>query len=147
MVILICALAVFIIYKLIIKCHELEKDVYKLNEIAADEEYWIARNGRSDFLESYFKERNITRIAVYGAGYLGRALITALENSECVRFEYIIDRNKIQSNMPVYTIEEELPCVDMVIVTPIMEYKNIKNMLQCKGMKNIVSIESLIWEN
>lgn len=85
-------------------------------------------------------------VAIYGAGNHGRLLYEDIKNSE-VEVRYFIDKNK--NSMPecgltVYTMDEELPEVDVIIITPYLEQQTIVQELKQKGDYTLLPLDRLI---
>lgn len=114
---------------------------------------WIANNNRQVSNEAILKQLNISSIAVYGNGEMGNRLIESLKNTS-VSIECIIEKkaNDIEidgmEGIKVIGVEELDHTIhpDAVIVTPIFDYDNIKEILQKKlpGVK-IISIEEFVY--
>ena len=89
-------------------------------------------------------------IAVYGLGELGKRLIEqfALEDR---KVEYAIDRQAklLFADFDLYTLEENLPDVDVVVVTAVADFEEIKQELSTRVEGTIISLEKIInhlWE-
>lgn len=95
----------------------------------------------------YLKDMGVNKIAIYGVGYLGKNLIDELKNS-CVDIMYAIDQNTVQYNSELRIIKldevEDIP--DMVIVTVVDQYEEIKQILEKKLKCKIQSIEDVIYQ-
>jgi len=88
----------------------------------------------SELLKIYEKGKNNEvlkaldgKIAIYGLGVVGRHLIQLLINYK-LDFRYAIDRNAKNLHMPyaVYSLEDKMPDVDVVVVTVVDQYDTIK---------------------
>lgn len=144
-VIIIIAYQQLIIRKKTNLIHAKDFDIYKLNEIAADFEHWIVQD-EIDIISRYSKTGNKCVVLVYGTGYLGRSIIDIIKRNDQIDVKYIIDRQNSSNTIRIEDVKD-LSDVDLAIVTPIMEYGNIKKELENRGCKEIVSIETLIWMN
>ena len=109
--------------------------------------FWLSEiyNGKS--ISSYFEEKKIKSVGIYGVGILGRILILALQKTD-VQIKYLIDRREYTeiNNIPVIkTNDSRINEVDAIIVTPIYEFENIKTKnlmdIKCK----IISLEDIIY--
>ena len=62
---------------------------------------------------------------------------------------YFIDKNtgECKDDIKVIYPHDKMPEVDVVVVTPIMEYEVIKNILKNGGIENVISIDSIISNN
>ena len=108
---------------------------------------WIQIRNKDQGLKSYFCDNKMQTAAVYGLGDLGRLLIGQLK-LDGIPISYGIDKRKSEiklDGIKVYAPWDELPAVDVVVVSLITFYE-IEEMLQSKfGVwQNIVSIEEII---
>ncbi len=82
--------------------------------------YGICLQSDIDFLFPYKKVRKGSKIAVYGAGKIGKSMIKALEKTENYQAVIWVDRKVRQSPLPKYqieTVEKLLDCdFDYVVV-------------------------------
>lgn len=87
------------------------------------------------------------RIAIYGYGILGRHLFTELWGSK-IKVEYLIDQqgNKLDTKCDIYTPSEKLPEVDLVVVTAVLDYDEIYQELKNKGIHQIISLQTILYE-
>lgn len=104
-----------------------------------------------DCVKNWLKQRNYSNIAVYGMGDLGRKVIRDLEGEEiCIR--YAIDKMAgiMTAAFPVLhpNLLGDAPMVDVIIVTVIKGYNEIKGGLVSKGIEagKINSLEEVIDE-
>lgn len=95
----------------------------------------------------YLKNLGVNKVAIYGVGYLGKNLIDDLKSSS-IEIIYAIDQNPVQYNSELRIIKldevEDVP--DMVIVTVVDQYEEIKRMIEKKLKCKIVSIEDMIYQ-
>lgn len=105
----------------------------------------IRQEGRS--LVEWFENNKIKHIAIYGMKELGERLYEELKNSS-VEVSYAIDMNSeyIYSEIEVYAPSNKLPHVDMIVVTAILYYEEVKDKL--KGMVDypVVSLADIVFE-
>lgn len=108
---------------------------------------WIAMKEEGKSVESYFKYHNYSEIAIYGLGKVGNHLLKELKETD-IQVLYGIDRkgDALSSDIEVYTLKEELPEVDVIVVTPTFDYYDIKEKLEKKVDSRIVSIDDVIYE-
>lgn len=107
---------------------------------------WLTNleNGRyiSDFLEA----KGYVNIAVYGGGYISEHLVTQLYRTN-ISVKYIIDKSIMKFTsykVPIYSVNDNLPEVDAIIVTPIWDCENIRNELSHKVKYPIISMKDII---
>ena len=79
--------------------------------------------------------------------HVGERLYDELKNSD-INVKYAIDKDAINiySEINVYTLKDQLDDVDVVIVTPIFYFDNIRNELRNKFNCPIISIEDVLWK-
>lgn len=100
---------------------------------------WFELKQNNKSITDYLKDNNYNNVAVYGVSYIGIALISELENSD-VEVAYGIDTREIDIEIPVYKPENELPDTDIVIVTPVTYYEEIKGKISGRIDCPIVSL-------
>lgn len=123
-----------------------------LREYKSKREYmlmhkWMRHMELHKFLADFFKVRNWHRIAIYGMGFKGEHLRQALAGS-CVEVVYGVDRRSgaINVELPIYTLEDDLPEVDAVVISVITEYNQIYGKISERFKCPIVSLEEIIYE-
>ncbi len=107
---------------------------------------WMALMRENDrVLALALQEKGITNIMIYGWGYLGKQLCLDLQGSE-VKVTGIIDRRPVNNvyQIPVYSLQKELPDTDAIIITVLYDEvairKNIERIARCQ----IINLEELI---
>ena len=105
----------------------------------------LALKQKNKDLCTYFEKRGIKTVAIYGYHFLGQRLHEELMNT-LVRVKYIIDRNCVLQNVgiPLISLNNELEKVDAIVITPIFDYYEIKDVLEQKINCTILSIEDVI---
>ena len=91
-------------------------------------------------------ELGFQSVAIYGAGKHGKFLYQDLKDSK-VKIAYMIDRNisaMAGTDVTVYTMEDDLPNVDAVIVTPYLEFDGIRNEIMDKGNYKVLSLDEIV---
>ncbi len=96
-------------------------------------------------LEAFFLNREIEKVGVYGNGDIGIILAKKLSNTQ-IKVEYFVEKSKKinSSGIKTYSIDDPLPEVDAIIVTPFTEYKSIELELNRISNCKIISIEEVI---
>lgn len=107
---------------------------------------WIELKNAGRGLEEYFEKNGWHHIAVYGMGELGNRLVEELKNSKIV-IEYAIDKRSdmVFSEVELKEMDEELPKVDAIVVTPFFDYDKIEETLMEIVDYPIVSIEEVVF--
>ncbi len=108
---------------------------------------WLTFKNRGWTIEDYLLKRGIKNIAIYGIGILGNQLLADLEGSK-IEIRYGIDNRKesIRKNFPVYCIEDDLPEVDLVIVSVTQHYMQIYFQLRKKLKCDVMSLNEILEE-
>lgn len=84
-------------------------------------------------------------VAVYGVGDAGKCLLAEFSDSD-LEVRYVIDRRQIELNLPVYLPEDDLPTVDCIIVTAVMDFEEIRKNLKARLNCPIISIEDIVYQ-
>jgi len=108
---------------------------------------WMEHLENKNVVSDYFNKKGYKKIAVYGMSTFGQHLIQQLKNSN-IEVRYGIDRRceNIESDISIYSPEETLPDVDVVVVTAIYEFEEIKKELKQRIKCPIISLEEVIYE-
>lgn len=109
--------------------------------------YWLKRKQRGESLTDYFEKSGYKKIAIYGMHYLGESLLSELEDSN-IEVVCAIDKHAElrYTDIPLYKPEEELPEVDVVVVTAFFFFDEIEELMRDKVNCPILSIEDIIYE-
>ena len=109
--------------------------------------HWLEIKNRGGSAALYFEEMKYKRIAIYGMGELANRLFEDLQGTD-IEIVYGIDQEPSScatSIANVYSPNDELPAVDVIVVTPFSAYDNIENLLKKTANCPIISIENIIW--
>lgn len=107
---------------------------------------WMYLKQKGVSLEMFFRDNLFAHVAIYGYGALGQRLAADMERMD-VEFGCIIDRNAENirvADIPVLTLADELPAVDVVVVTTVQFYGEIEAQLEEVTDACIVSMEDLV---
>ena len=106
---------------------------------------WLRIKEEGKHLNSYFREKGYRNIAIYGIGMTGKHLLADLKETE-IQVVYGIDRQGKQLNypFPIYTIEEQIPEADVVVVTVTYEFDSIYQELKTRFGGYIASLEEIV---
>lgn len=107
---------------------------------------WLALKQENKSLSDYFIKNNYKTVAIYGMKELGERLLNELQGSE-IEIKYIIDRNAdgIYADLDVFTPDDELEDVDVVVVTAIHYFDEIEAEMSDKMSCPIISLEDVIY--
>lgn len=108
---------------------------------------WLALKQEGRKFDSFFSKLGYSRIAIYGYGVLGNHLVTELEGSK-TEVAYLIDREKkhAYSGVPVYSMEDSLESVDVIVVTVALHFDTIVNELKKKVQSPIIALDDILEE-
>ncbi len=132
-----------------IKLDELQINYKNLFEKQCEEAeilaVWVDIKEIPHALGKYLGNRGICNIAIYGYSRLGVVLHKELLK-DGVKIDYIIDQKgkMLECSLPVYTIEDNLPIVDAIIVAPINLYEKVKKKLGQKTNAIIMELVQLL---
>lgn len=106
---------------------------------------WMLMEESGHYIHEYFMDKHWKHIAIYGKGKLGMHLYKKLKSTQ-VQVDYFIDKNTgdCEDGIRVIHPNDTMPNVDMVVVTPVKEYKKIKELLQKNKITNLISLDSIL---
>lgn len=126
----------------IVKMHTVSLKYWTLYEIAVR---WIKNPQK---INEYMKQNGYKRICVYGMSHLGDCLVKILKENG-IEVVCGIDKNAdnlFSPYLPVRSLEDNFPAADLIIVTAIMYFEQIKSELETKIGKGIpiISLEEIL---
>ncbi len=85
--------------------------------------------------------------SIYGIGYLGKHFVEELDQSD-ITVKFIVDKKAEQSpnKIAIYRPDDLFPEVDVIVVTAIVDFDDISDLLESKVDCPIVSLEDIIYE-
>lgn len=107
---------------------------------------WLKLKHQSKTLQKYFDDNYIKTVAIYGMGELGKRLFEDLKSLN-VEVTYAIDINAENidiDGLEIFTLDNTLPKVDVIIITPVHLFYEIEDNLLKKGIKDVISLEDLV---
>lgn len=106
---------------------------------------WLYLLEEGQSISDILIKKGITNVALYGYGITGKHLFNELKNSE-VMVTCIIDKYKsnINVDVPVIKPQDVTSKVGTIVVTSTYYYDEIYLELKGKGLKNIISLQSLL---
>lgn len=127
---------------------EKEKLIYKQEEVIRTYNKWMDHFREKKTIESFLLNNQFNTVAVYGIGRLGKQLYHELINSKvCV--SYIIDQkaqlDRTYDRVRCYSPDENLPEVDMIIVTVPGEDNFIISQLKKGNKCQVRSIKEILF--
>lgn len=122
---------------------EKQHNVEKFQKLFSVLEIWVEKKQQGKNIEDFLKRNEYYSVAVYGLGNVGKLLEEELKDYAELR--YGIDRRTVSTEFPVYRPEDDLPEVDVVIVTPAYEFEEIEEALKKKLSCPVYSIEDIVY--
>lgn len=102
---------------------------------------FLYNDGRID---KYFHDNAYRKVIIYGNGYVGKRLRQALEKTDIEVAAIMDKKNSSEEGDIVIGVDDAIPDVDCIIITPVLYYDEIYNMMQEKTGVPIISIEE-VW--
>ncbi len=108
---------------------------------------WLALKQQGKSLEMYFWENQYKTIIIYGMGEIGNRLYEELKNSR-IEIKYAIDKNVIieYDDLEIKELSNSMEQADVVVVTAIFAFDEIKKSIEDKFQCDIISLEDVIFE-
>lgn len=108
---------------------------------------WILHKQNGISLDKYFTGKGYHSIAIYGMGRLGILLYEELKNSD-IEVVYGIDMDPYCTypGLKIVQPEDEPERADVIVVTPVMAFDDIREMLAEKTEIPVLSIEEVVYE-
>lgn len=130
------------------------KQVNELDKVRKFKKYynmlnqWLLIRNEGRTLSEYFTNHGYRNIAVYGMGEMGNRFLEEIQKSNAVSFKYAIDQEAdgVLLDLEVKTLEDALEPVDVIVVTAVFAYEDIRKLLKSKTDINVISLEDVIQE-
>lgn len=108
---------------------------------------WLMVRQEGKTLAEYFERNHYKTVAIYGMKEFGERLLDELKDSD-ITVKYIIDKNAdaIYADVDVITPDDEMPSVDVIVVTATYYFDEIEDMMCEKVDYPIVSLEDILYE-
>lgn len=126
-----------------------ETAVLKFKEYYELLDQWMMNREQGMHTGNYFIKNGYKTVAIYGMGPMGNHLYKELMDSKEVDIVYAIDKKGISvfSELCVKKLTDELPSVDVVVITVLNSYSSIVSILEEKMYSSMVSLEEVICES
>lgn len=107
---------------------------------------WLRLKQQGINLKEYFELNGYCSVAIYGMKELGERLVEELKGTD-IEVKYVVDRNKdaVVTSLPKYSPDEELPQVDVMVVTAVYYYSDIVEEMEEKIPFPIISLEDVVY--
>lgn len=107
---------------------------------------WTMNVQKGICVADFLRKREWHSVAVYGAGEVGKCLLAELSDTD-IEVRYVIDRRRIELDLPVYSPDDRLSAVDCVIVTAVTNHGEIRRSLKDKMDCPVISIEEIVYHD
>lgn len=124
-------------YKLYLENKILKKKLSKNTQYYNLFYNWFKVNQLGLSVTTYLKDLGYNKIAIYGMGKVGEILLNEIENST-LEVSCILEESLLKGS------NEKAEKSDLIIVTPLFDYNNIKDSLEKFTNTEVISIEELI---
>lgn len=126
---------------------ERDKQKNKFSRFFSILDQWMALVEEGKDIDIFMNKHGYKSIAVYGYAALGKHILSHLKGK--IEVKYFIDKkiNDDRTMVTIYEMNEKLPEVDAIVVTPIHEYLEVERELRSKVSCDIVSLETVIRES
>ncbi len=121
-------------------------NVNKVIHESASMSRWVEKKEAiSKFIKGCMQGRK--SIAIFGYSKMGVRFHREVEDNGA-SISYIIDRlgDRLYAHLPVYTIDDDLPEVDVIVVTAMGVFDSVLKMLKKRSNAKIYDLEELIWQ-
>lgn len=130
---------------------ELDKsndEINKFREFYGILNYWLTLKEENQCLETFFVQHNYKTVAIYGMKDLGIHLLEELKDTS-VQVKYGIDKNAncIYTDIDVYASFDNLPKVDVIVVTAVHYFDQIKEELSRYVDIPVISLADVLKES
>lgn len=124
-----------------------QRDAAKYKSLFQILAQWLEAKQNDLSFKMLLDQKGYSSVAIYGIHILGERLLDDLRDAG-VDVLYGIDRKSgsMKENLQVYKPTENLPAVDVVIVTAVNDFDAIKQELQKKLACPIVALDDLLCE-
>lgn len=108
---------------------------------------WMITKQEGKTITTFFTNNGYKKIAIYGMSYVGERVYDELKNSD-IEVVYGIDKNadSLYSEIEILHVNDDLPEVDAVVVTPVFFFEEIREQLCEKMQCPIISFEDILYE-
>lgn len=122
------------------------KELDRLKTVADIYDRWLTANRGNDFVTQALKCAGYHVVAIYGMGKMGMRLYHEIRME--IEVKCFIDRNAkyLKADIPVYTLEDDIPQVDLVIIaladkeSKILADVSSKLHIPVKGIENVLPV-------
>lgn len=106
---------------------------------------WLGLHQAGKHISDYLKKKDIRQVAIYGYAELGTHLVNELKNTE-INITCLIDQKELFPYSGIRTIQPESfkGDADLVIVTSLVHFNEIREYYRSKNINQLVSLETIL---
>jgi len=106
--------------------------------------WWFEKKIENEkFIPEYLSQRGYKSVAIYGFGYMGELLYKDMRRFN-VAVDYIIDNTAKNTDLKIFTLKDELPKTDAIIVAVSYDYESIEKKIKEKTNVPVVFLEEML---
>lgn len=124
------------------------QDLNKYRELYTLLNRWMLLKEAKKTVCTFFEKYEYTRIMIYGMAALGQHLYNDIQQDQKLKVIGGIDRRQgiDFEDVKLYTLEEQLPECDVIVVAVALDFAEIKNNLKNKTNAKIVSLREILFD-
>ena len=109
--------------------------------------FWVRNLQEGKEIHTFLKEKGYKNISIYGLNYIGKCLWEELNNGN-IQINNVIDKNKHvkYKNVVVKSPDDEIEKTDLIIVTALYFFEEVKRELEVKVDCPIISLEDIVYK-
>lgn len=106
---------------------------------------WLEAKLEGRSMEKCLLDSGYSTVAIYGLHYIGECLVKELKDTQ-IKILYGVDQNigYEKFNLKMYKPDDDLPAVDLIIVTPTIYFYEIKKKMMQKVNCPVISISEIV---
>ena len=107
---------------------------------------WMVTKQEGKSIAEYLQKSGIRTVAIYGMSYVGERLYDELKDTD-IEIKYVIDMQVKDGfeETDIFTLEDDLPEVDLIIVTAVFFYYEIEKSIHNVCDYEVVSLEEILY--
>ncbi|MCH5249286.1 MAG: hypothetical protein J1E98_05120 [Lachnospiraceae bacterium] len=110
---------------------------------------WVRIEHERKNIAALLNQMGYRKVAIYGYGFLGKALERVLQGDDTATLSCVIDKNAHfrEHGEKILQLKDELPELDVIIVTSLFYYEEINEELKNLGIQaDIISLDALLFQ-
>lgn len=126
----------------LIQVKEEKEKFYRMFRFMDD---WMNKKIRGISVEDYLLQKKFNTIAIYGMSYVGQTLLNELEDSKiCIKYGIDREAEVYWDSFPIKRPSQVTNDVDAIIVTTMMGFNEIKQLMKSRVKCPVISLEEIV---